>query len=163
MVHISKVNVHWGDWLNVSHPDWWSRTLEKKDRKRCLYLYGGRDEDGDFVSYIGEAGHSLVSECLKRHATDERDRIFERMGHEYMLLCDVKIGTIDWYKIGPFSAEHLFDIQTLMIYLEYRENDGHSCWGNKANTRTRDITRPGMVVVNHGYYPPLSYEYHDEH
>lgn len=138
------VEIHWTNWLDEYSDDWNSQDV--------LYMYANNNES----IYIGEAGNETVK---KRHNSHFKDGVIEWIKKRYSWF-NIKVGHPEFPEGSYFSLEKLYDIQTLLIYKEYN-NRGY-CLANIHSTKTRDISRPGMIVVNFGHFHPLLDCYRDD-
>ena len=118
----------------------------------------------DRAVYIGEAARMTVKERLQDHRHSRRDFVVKwiRKHIPRWNPCRIKVGIL-YYKgvrfpYSPGMLELLHDIQTLLILSESKRGN---CPANVSNTKSRKWCRPGMVVVNSGFYSPLFKTYRD--
>lgn len=139
------VKIDWTNWLKTDSP-----LLDESD---VLYMYATLDEP----VYIGEAGNQTVRQRIDSH---EYDGVSRWIKTHIDRPVRIKVGLLQLPPSTHFSLERLHDIETLLIFLE-RKKHGF-CRANVVNTRTRPTARPGMAILNQGFYTPLLRCYRDE-
>jgi hypothetical protein len=119
----------------------------------------------DMPVYIGEAAKSTVKERLQDHRHSKRDFVIKwiKKNIPHRIPCWIKVGILFYkgvrFPYSPGILELLHDIQTLLILSETKRGN---CPANVSNTKSRKWCRPGMVVVNRGFYRPLMKTYCDQ-
>ncbi len=143
-----EVRIWWTDWLTgkPEEEEHWTAT-------KALYIYG----TDEALFRIGIAGRQTVMERCQ-------DNVREGITAEIH-----SVSNGEWHvKVGHFMNQELLDedpdllasVEKLLIFVESHQRG--SVLTNKANSKDRGESRPGMVVVNDGAFAPLAPGYHDE-
>jgi hypothetical protein len=140
-----EVHVHWTAPIG--------KTSEYLSRRKVLYLLASEKEP----LFIGEAGRQTLAQRWNLHRTDG---LFTWVAENLSRPFCVKVGHI-WMEEGvQYSLDFLRDVRTL---LQAREQEMRGfCRANERPGKGRKLCRPGMIVVNHGYYRPLMRRYYDQ-
>lgn len=146
------VRIKWTTWLRSD------RDNEPYDgaffETRVLYMYATTRAP----LYIGKADYQSVYERLRDHETDG---IADFIRREYpsRVPAGIKVGFIVLGAGQRLSSQLLADIESLLIFHECRAG---RCVANIANSRTRNIVRPGLIVRNTAAFQPLKRTYGDD-